>query len=127
MKSRLQVCRGTSSEDGQIICTISGCAFVGFTWGFLLFLAIGTALELGLGPMWTQSAVVSQIVLKSALIVVAIAAWKLLNKTYREMGWQRADWWNRSHVAWFGLAAVAMMAASVVMIFLERQHPVAGR
>ena len=43
------------------------------------------------------------------------------------MGWQRADWWNRSYLAWFVLAAVSMMAGSVVMVLLGLRHPLASQ
>ena len=100
---------------------------VGFVWGLLLFLGVAWSLRLGLGPPMSKSAVLSQVVLKTVLVLVALVGWKLLGWPFSEMGWRRADWWNRSYLAWFALAAGAMMAGSVVMIFLELMHPVAAK
>ncbi len=102
-------------------------ALVGFVGGLLLFLGIAWSLKLGLGPTMGKSAVLSQVVLKSALVLVALFVWKLLGRHFSEMGWRRAGCWNRSYLAWYALAAAAMMAASVVMIFLGLLHPVAAK
>jgi membrane protease YdiL (CAAX protease family) len=102
-------------------------AFVGLVWGLLLFLGVARALRLGLDSTASASAVVSQIVLKTTLVLVALIGWKLLGRSLREMGWRRADWWNRSYFVWFVIAAVSMMAGSVVMIFLGVRHPVASQ
>jgi membrane protease YdiL (CAAX protease family) len=99
----------------------------GIVWGFLLFLGIAWSLRFGLGSSLTGAAVLSQIVLKTVLVIVALVAWKLLGKPYGAMGWRWADWWNRSYVVWFAIGAVAMMAASVVMIFLGLRHPLAAQ
>src|SRR5208282_1192948 len=97
-------------------------ALVGFVWGLLLFLGVAWSLKLGLGSTRSGSAVVSQIVLKTALVLVALIGWKLLGRSSGEMGWRRADWWNRSYLVWFMIATVSMMAGSVVMIFLGVRH-----
>jgi len=102
-------------------------ALVGFVWGLLLFLAVAWSLKLGLGSTLSGSAGLSQVVLKTALVLVAVCGWKLLGRSPSEMGWRRADWWNRSYLTWFVIAAVSMMAGSVVMILLGLQHPVAAK
>jgi membrane protease YdiL (CAAX protease family) len=43
------------------------------------------------------------------------------------MGWRRADWWNRSYLRWFVIAAASMMGASVAAIFLGSRHPLASQ
>jgi membrane protease YdiL (CAAX protease family) len=102
-------------------------AFADFAWGLSLFLGVARLLRLGLGSSASASAVVSQIVLKTALVLVALIGWKLLGRSKGEMGWRRADWWNRSYPVWFVIAAVSMMAGSVVMIFVGVRHPVASQ
>jgi membrane protease YdiL (CAAX protease family) len=102
-------------------------AFVGFVWGLLLFRGVAWALKLGLGTTASGSAVVSQIVLKTALIFVALIGWKLLGRSKGEMGWRKADWWRRSYLVWFVITAVSMMAGSVAMVFLGVRHPVASQ
>jgi membrane protease YdiL (CAAX protease family) len=102
-------------------------AFVGFVWGLLLFLGVAWSLRLGLGLTGSGSAVLSQVVLKTALVLVALFGWKLLGRSASEMGWRRADWWNRSYLVWFLIAAVSMMAAAGVMVFLRVRHPLAAQ
>jgi membrane protease YdiL (CAAX protease family) len=102
-------------------------SLIGFTWGLLLFLGVAWSLRLGLGSELSRSAVVSQVVLKAVLVLVALLAWRLLGRPFPEMGWQRADWWNQSYLRWFGIAALSMMAASVVMICLGLRHPVVAQ
>jgi len=100
---------------------------VGFAWGLLLFLGVAWLLKRGLGSTASASAVASQIVLKTTLVLVALIGWRLMGRPTSEMGWRRADWWNRSYLVWFVIAAVSMMAGSVVMIFLGVRHPVASQ
>lgn len=69
----------------------------------------------------------SQIALKTVLILVAMAGWKLLGRPLGEMGWRKADWWNRSYLVWFMIAAASMMCGSVAAIFLGVRHPVASQ
>ena len=102
-------------------------ALAGFVWGLLLFLGLARSFRLGLGPTTSGSAVLSQLVLKTALVLVALIGWKLLGRSFSEMGWRRADWWNRSYLVWFAIAAFSMMAGSVVMILLGVRHPVASQ
>jgi membrane protease YdiL (CAAX protease family) len=102
-------------------------AFFGFAWGSLLFLGVARALRLGLGSTASSSAVVSQIVLKTAIVVVAILGWTLLRRPLREMGWRKADWWNRTYLVWFAISAAAMMAASVTAVLMGARHPVAAQ
>jgi hypothetical protein len=102
-------------------------AFLGFVWGLLLFLAVARSLKLGLGPTLTESAVMSQVVLKSTIVLVALLCWTLLGRPFSEMGWRRADWWKRSYLFWFVIAATTMMAGSVAMIFLGARHPLASQ
>ncbi len=99
---------------------------VGFVWGVGLFFVVGYSLKYALGGT-TLSPALSQVVLKATLIVVAVAIWKLLGRPLREMGFQRGWPWNRSYILWFAIAGVAMVAASVIMIFLEVQHPLAAQ
>jgi membrane protease YdiL (CAAX protease family) len=102
-------------------------AFAGFVWGLLLFLGLARSLRLGLGPTTSGSAVLSQLVLKTALVFVALIGWTLLSRSFSAMGWRRADWWNRSYRVWFAIAALSMMAGSVVAILLGVRHPVASQ
>ena len=102
-------------------------ALVGFVCGFLLFLVLAWALRRGLGPTWSGSAVLSQLVLKTVLVLAALVAWKLLGRPFSEMGWRRAEWWNWSYLVWFVIAAASMMAGSVTMIFLGVRHPIASQ
>ena len=102
-------------------------AVVGFVWGLLLFLGVAWSLRIGLGSTASGSAVISQIVLKTALVVVALVGWKLLGRPLSEMGWRWAAWWNRSYLVWFAIAAFSMIAGSVVVIFLGVRHPVASQ
>ncbi len=100
---------------------------MGFVWGLLFFLGVAWSLRVGLGSTLSKSPVVSQVVLKTALILIALFGWKLLGSPLHEMGWRRADWWNRSYLAWFALAAVAMMAGTVAMILQGLRHPLASQ
>jgi len=102
-------------------------ALFGFIWGLLLFLAVARVLRLVLSSTVIGSPVISQVALKTALILVAFIGWNLLGRPVREMGWRRADWWNRSYLVWFAIAAACMMAASVAAIFLGVRHPVASQ
>jgi Type II CAAX prenyl endopeptidase Rce1-like len=102
-------------------------AFAGFVWGLALFLLIARLLKFGLGSTASGSAIVSQVVLKTALIVVALMGWKVLGRSFGEMGWRRADWWNRSYVPWFLVAVVTMMAVSVAMLLMGVRHPIASQ
>jgi membrane protease YdiL (CAAX protease family) len=102
-------------------------ACAGFVWGMALFLLIARLLKFGLGSTVTGSAILSQVVLKTALILVALIGWKLLGKSFGEMGWRRADWWDRSYLVWFVIAVVTMMATSIAMILLDVRHPVASQ
>jgi membrane protease YdiL (CAAX protease family) len=102
-------------------------AIIGFVWGLLLFFGLAWSLKLGLGTAVTGSALVSQIALKSALIVVALVGWMLLQRPLAEMGWRPADWWNRSYFLWFAIAAMFMAAGSVAAIMLGVAHPVASK
>ena len=49
---------------------------------------------------------------KLALIVVALVTWKLMGRSFAEMGWRGADRFSRTYVPWFVLAGVSMMAGS---------------
>jgi membrane protease YdiL (CAAX protease family) len=102
-------------------------ALIGFIWGLALFLAVAWLLKLGLGSAAIKSAAVSQIVLKTTLALVAIIGWKLQGRPSSEMGWRRADWWKRSYLVWFAIAAASMMAGSVAAVFLGVRHPVAAQ
>jgi membrane protease YdiL (CAAX protease family) len=102
-------------------------ALGGFVWGFLLFFGVAWALKLGLGSEWARSAVVSQVALKTALVVIALIGWKLLGRPLSEMGWRSSDLRNRSYLVWFAIAVASMMAASVAMISLGARHPVASQ
>jgi membrane protease YdiL (CAAX protease family) len=102
-------------------------ALFGFVWGLLLFLGVAWLLRLGLGSTVLSSAVISQIVLKTVLILVALAGWKVLGRPFVEMGWRRAEWWKRWYLIWFGIAAASMMAGSMAGILLEFRHPIASQ
>lgn len=102
-------------------------AVVGFVVGLLLFLGIAYSLKAVLKPEWAASPVISQIVLKTTMIVVAVVAWLALGRQLSEMGWRKAPWWNRSYAPWVSVAALAMMSATVVMLFLGVKHPLAAK
>ncbi len=102
-------------------------AVVGFVVGLLLFLGIAYSLKAVLKPEWAASPVISQIVLKTTMIVVALVVWLALGRQLSEMGWRKAPWWNRSYAPWISVAALAMMSATVVMIFLGVKHPLAAK
>jgi membrane protease YdiL (CAAX protease family) len=102
-------------------------ALVGFVWGLLLFLGVARSLKLGLASTGSGSPVISQVVMKTTLVLVALFGWTLLGRSTSEMGWRRADWWNRSYLVCFVIAAASMMAASVAMIFLGARHPIASQ
>ncbi len=61
------------------------------------------------------------------MIVVALVVWLALGRQLSEMGWRRVPWWNRSYIPWISIAALAMMSATVVMIFLGVKHPLAAK
>jgi membrane protease YdiL (CAAX protease family) len=102
-------------------------AIFGFGWGLLLFLGVARSLRLALGSIVSDSPVVSQVVLKTALVLIALVGWKLIGEPFGEMGWRRADWWNRSYLVWFAIAAASMIAGSVAVIMLETRHPIASQ
>jgi membrane protease YdiL (CAAX protease family) len=102
-------------------------ALLGFVWGLALFLAVARLLRYLLGATASGSPIISQIVLKSVLILVALAGWKLLGRPLPEMGWRRAEWWNRSYLVWFVVAAGSMTAGSFAGIFLGFRHPLAAQ
>ena len=102
-------------------------AFVGFVWGMSLFVGIAWSLKLALGTTNSGSAIASQVVLKTTLVIAALIVWKLVGRSLGEMGWRRADWWNRSYLPWFAIAVVTMMATSFAMILLGARHPVASQ
>ena len=60
-------------------------ALIGFVWGLLLFLAVARSVKLGLSGM-SGSVLVSQIVFKTTLILVAFIAWKLMGRPFHELG-----------------------------------------
>src|SRR4051812_2469470 len=102
-------------------------AAIGFVWGLSLFLAIAWLLKLGLGPMGSGSPILSQVVLKTSMILVALVTWKLSGRPFRAMGWRGAERRNRSYLVPFAIAAVSMMAASVAMILLGVRHPLVSQ
>ena len=61
------------------------------------------------------------------MVLVALIAWRLSGRPFRTMGWRRAGVWNRSYFVPFMIAAVSMMAASVVMFLLGVRHPLASQ
>ncbi len=102
-------------------------ALGGYAWGLILFLVVGWSLRLLLGSTTSGSVVLSQVVFKTVLIVVALLGWKLMGRPLGDMGWRRADWWNRSYLIWFLLTAVSMTAGSFVNVFLGARHPLASQ
>jgi membrane protease YdiL (CAAX protease family) len=99
-------------------------ALVGYCWGLILFFAVGYSCKYGLQYLGIKSPVESQIVFKSGLVLVALVVWKLFSKPMGEMGWRSASF-HSSHLVWFALGAISMMAGTVVMIFLNLRHPLA--
>ena len=76
-------------------------AVVGYTWGLLLFLALAYSLKFAFASLGGVSPAVSQIVVKGLMIVVALAAWLLLRRPFREMGWQRIERRAVSDFGWY--------------------------
>jgi membrane protease YdiL (CAAX protease family) len=99
---------------------------VGFVVGLAVFFGLAWVLRAGLAMAQVKSAAVSQLVLKAALIVVALAGWAMTGRPFRSMGWKAPDWKGREWT-WFVIGAVTMMAATVVMVFLGVRHPVASQ
>jgi membrane protease YdiL (CAAX protease family) len=99
---------------------------VGFAAGLVIFLGVAAGLKALLAQARADSAAVGQLALKSALIAVALGGWALTGLPFRAMGW-RAPTWKGREWAGFVVAAAAMMAATVVMIFLGARHPVASQ
>ena len=83
-------------------------------------------MRLGLGSTASGSAVISQIVLKTATRPRRVDGMEVAGQVFKRDG-LRAVWWNRSYLVWFAIAAVSMMAGSVVVIFLGVRHPVASQ
>lgn len=112
---------GANMQRRQVIRSV-----VGFVVGLGGFLGIAWPLKAGLARAGVDSAAVGQVALKGTMIAVALAGWALSGRPLAAMGWRRAGW-RRDHVGWFAVAGLAMMAASVAMIFLEVRHPVAAQ
>ena len=102
-------------------------ALVGFVWGLVLFLALAYSLRSAFASMGGVSAVVSQIALKGLMIFVALVGWIVLRRPFREMGWRGIEGWTLSDLTWYAVSAIAMMAASFAMVFLEVRHPLAAQ
>jgi membrane protease YdiL (CAAX protease family) len=121
-------------------------AVVGFVWGLGLFFVFGYGLKYffgsstgssagaapastmeGLPPKlaWNDPVLVSQVALKTGMILVALVVWALLRRPFREMGWRRPDWRNRAHLVWLGVAIVTMMVTATVSVLLGALHPLA--
>ncbi len=98
-------------------------AFVGLAWGLCLFLAIAWGVKLATGSLANISPAASQVMLKAALILISMAAWKLLGGNYADMGWRRGGLPRGAQVPWHAIAVLAMMAGSVAMVLLELRHP----
>ncbi|HET6326657.1 MAG TPA: CPBP family intramembrane glutamic endopeptidase [Planctomycetaceae bacterium] len=101
-------------------------ALVGFVWGILLFMGLAYALKAVLPAEVVGSPIRSQLVLKGSMVVLAFLGWALQRRPFGEMGWRRPVW-SRSHLAWYGIGAAAMMAATVVLIFVGRKHPLVAQ
>jgi membrane protease YdiL (CAAX protease family) len=102
-------------------------ALLGFVWGLMLFFAVARLLKIAVSPAVRESPVLSQIVLKSAIILIALIGWKLLHRPFGEMGWRKAARWDWSDLTWFVIGALSMMAGSVTAIFLGFRHPIASQ
>jgi membrane protease YdiL (CAAX protease family) len=102
-------------------------AVIGFAVGLLLFFALAWSLRQTLSPTILESPALSQVVLKTALVVVALLAWSLTRRPFREMGWRSVASWNWSYLIWFLIGGVAMAAASTAMILMDRRHPIAAQ
>lgn len=102
-------------------------AVFGLLWGLALFLAITSSLKIGFGDVLTSNPALWQGVLKATVASVAVIVWKLMGRPLSDMGWRKARWWDRTYLVWFAIAAIAMIAASVVAILLGVRHPVAAQ
>ncbi|MFO0890218.1 MAG: CPBP family intramembrane glutamic endopeptidase [Isosphaeraceae bacterium] len=102
-------------------------AGAGFVWGLALFLAVAFGLKWVMGSTATTSPVLSQVVLKGLLIVVAVAVWALMGRPLSAMGFRRAATTGRGSLPWYALAIVAMMLGSVAMVLLELRHPLTAQ
>jgi membrane protease YdiL (CAAX protease family) len=121
-------------------------AIIGFLWGLGLFFAIGYGLKSVFGSStgsstaaapastsegpppklaWNDPILVSQVALKTGMILVALILWAMLRRPFREMGWRRPDWRNWAHVVWLGVAIVTMMVTATVSVLLGALHPLA--
>ncbi len=101
-------------------------ALVGFVWGILLFLGLAYALKAILPAEVIGSPIRSQLMLKGSMVVLALVGWALQRRPFGEMGWRRPAW-NLSHLVWYAIGAAAMMATTVVLIFVGRKHPLAAQ
>ena len=61
-------------------------ALLGFVWGFLLFLGVAWSLRFASGLTTRDSPVMSQVVLKTVLVLIALIGWKLCGGSLSEMG-----------------------------------------
>jgi membrane protease YdiL (CAAX protease family) len=104
----------------------AGRPIVGFVAGLAIFLGVAWGLKAGLVQAQVQSPAVAQMALKFALIVVALGGWALTGRRFRAMGW-KAPAWQRRDWACFVAAAIAMMAATIVMVFLGTRHPIVSK
>ena len=100
---------------------VRACA--GYAWGLLLFLALAYSLKFAFASLGDVTPAISQIVVKGLMIVISLAGWLALRRPFREMGWQRIQRWAVSDMTWYAIAALGMMAASIVMVLLEVRHP----
>ncbi|HEV7999028.1 MAG TPA: CPBP family intramembrane glutamic endopeptidase [Planctomycetaceae bacterium] len=101
-------------------------AVIGFVWGLLLFLGLAYSLKAALPSALIGSPVRWQLVLKGTMVVLALLGWAMQRRSFAEMGWQR-PLWNSSQLIWYGIGAIAMMAATVVLIFVGVKHPLAAQ
>ncbi|MCA9287781.1 MAG: CPBP family intramembrane metalloprotease [Phycisphaerales bacterium] len=89
-----------------------------------LFFVIAEASAAGLDQLGGGSAMLRQIALKSAMVVVALGLWAATGRHWKEMGWRRPRALGLGRlVAAYSLGALSMGGASIAMILSGARHP----
>lgn len=91
---------------------------VGVGLGLVIFFASAKIIR----SLDISGVVARQVALKGSLIIVSIVIWGLLRRNWAQMGW-KCPKPGVKKLRWYIIGAVAMGAASVVMILTESKHP----
>jgi len=95
---------------------------IGLVLGALIFLGCGTATTSAVAALDISGIVARHAFLKILLIAVSIALWAVMGRSWNRMGFQRGKPGVRK-LKWYAIAALAMGAASIVMILTKSKHP----